>query len=231
MQNKQEVEPVQHGVETLPGGTRVWVNETHKIGTDSLLLARFCQPWQKFSVCDIGSGCGVILLSLWDSGLRGTSLGIEQDADGAALLAGAANDNGFTAIQSLHTDLRAYKSTTLFDMAVANPPYFTSGQQAENPARALARHQINGSLQDFCNCALRILKDGGRFCVCYPTTGLAHLFACLQAAKLQPKRIQLARKSATAAPWLALVDARKNGGVGLTFLPDIVLPPGSAVHY
>lgn len=222
---------MQYTTEILPHGTQVWVNDIHKIGTDALLLARFCGVRPRWRVCDLGTGCGVILLSLWDEGLRGASVGLDIEKDAIALLQGAAQQNGFKEIQALQTDLRQYKPDILFDLVTANPPYFTGGLVAAHPARAAARHQLHGTLQDFCSKAAQILKDGGRFCVCYPATGLAALFAAMQAARLQPKRLQLVRKHTNQPPWLALVDSRKNGGVGLGILPDIVLPPGQAVHY
>lgn len=218
-----------HQTETLPGGTRVWVNHTHKIGTDALLLAEFCTFLPSFSLCDLGSGCGIVLLALLDKGLAGPATGVELSADGAALLQGAAKENNMPQVQSLGQDLRSYRPKVLFDMVVANPPYFSQGQPAQNPQRAVARHQLSASLNDFCACARRILKDGGRFCLCYPASRLASLYGALAANGFAPKRMQLVRKRENVSPWLVLLDARKAGGEGLTILPDRIL--AAPVHY
>ena len=76
-----------------------------------------------------------------------------------------------------------------------------------------------------------LLKDRGRFCLCYPPARLAQLFAALSANRLAPKRLRLVRKTPETPPWLVLVDARKNGGAGLQILPDRILPPGAPVQY
>lgn len=211
---------MEYSVEILPSGAHVWVSARHRFGTDSLLLAAFAQPRRQWAVCDLGSGCGIVLLSLLDNGLKGTAVGVELDEEGAALLAGAAAENGFDNVQALAQDLRGYQAQRPFDMVVCNPPYFTGGLISPDAGRAAARHQIHCTLADVCATAARNLKDGGRFCLCYPATQLAELFVSLRAAGLEPKRLQLVRKTAETAPWLALVDARKAGGIGLEILPD-----------
>lgn len=217
--------------ETLPGGTVVCTGAQHKIGTDALLLARFCEPKRGWSACDLGAGSGAVLLSLLDAGLAGRAVGVEQDAAGAAMLAEAARLNGFANLSAVQGDLRRYTSPTPFDLVVCNPPYFGQGMPPPEAGRAAARHEITCTLPDVCRTAARILKDRGRLCLCYPAAKLAPLVVALQAEGLAPKRMQLARKAHSAPPWLVLMDARKAGGVGLSILPDIILPPGSAVRY
>lgn len=219
-----------HRPEILPGGTIVWTDSVHRIGTDSLLLADFCEAHRGWSACDLGSGCGVLILSLWDKGVRGALAGVELDATAAELLAGGAHASG-AEISSYHGDLRHYRPNRLCDLVVANPPYFTTGLLPPVEQRANARHQLTSSIHDFCHTAARIIKTRGRFCVCYPASQLAELMQALQANRLQPKRMRLARKSPNAAPWLVLMDARKDGGCGLHIMPDLILPPGQAVQY
>lgn len=222
---------MQHTVETLPSGTRVWVNARHRFGSDSLLLAGFCSPRRNAAVCDLGTGCGIILLSLLDKGLAGPAVGVEIDPEGAGLLAGAAEENGFANLQSVAGNLCGYRPARLFDLVTANPPYYTGGLISPDPRRAAARHQVSATLADFCAAARHLLKDGGKFCICYPAGQLASLFTTLQSHRLEPKRLQLARKNAESPPWLALVEARKAGGPGLAILPDRLLPPGQPIQY
>lgn len=218
-------------VETLPGGTQVYNNANHRFGTDSLLLAAFCETKPSWRACDLGTGCGILLLSLIDKGLTGDAVGIEIQPEGASLLAEAAKNNGLANVEALCQDFRQYRSSRRFDLVVSNPPYFTAGQHAANPARATARHQLTCTLQDLCMAAARLLKQGGRFCLCYPAEQLSPLFQALCDNKLEPKRIQFVRKSPLHSPWLVLVDARQSGGHGLTILPDILLPSGQPVTY
>lgn len=222
---------MEYQVETLPGGTQVYCNANHRIGTDSLLLSSFCQIKPNWRCCDLGSGNGFLLLSLVDKGLTGPAYGIEIQADGFALLELAAKHQNLRQVQPLCQDFRLYRSSHRFDLVVSNPPYFTQGQPSPNKARATARHQLGSTLPEVCQAAARLLKQGGRFYLCYPALQLSPLFAALCSSKLEPKRVQFVRKTPQHSPWLVLVEARQSGGQGLTLLPDILLPPGQPLQY
>lgn len=227
------------GRETLPGGTAVFTGPGHRIGTDALLLADFTAPGDSrkttpradISACDLGAGCGILILSLLDRGLAGRAVGLEIDPTGAALLEEAARENGFSRLEAIHTDFRSWRTSRPFDIVVANPPYFRAGPLPPDPVRAGARHEQHGTLPELCAAARRLLKDRGRFCLCYPPARLADLFCALREEGLEPKRLQLVRKAPGAAPWLALVEARKAGGVELAVLPERILPPGQPIAY
>ncbi|MDL2253982.1 methyltransferase [Ruminococcaceae bacterium OttesenSCG-928-I18] len=217
--------------ETLPGGTRVFTTERHKIGTDALLLSEFCQPKRDFAVADLGAGCGILILSMLDKGVRGACLALELDAEGAGLIEKAGRENQFTNLHVVQGDLRSYRVAIHYDMVVANPPYFDEGPLPPDGRRAAARHEVSARLEEVCKAAAAMLKDRGRFCLCYPPEKLAGLFEGLAGNGMQPKRMQFVRKSPDAAPWLVLLDARKNGGRGLAVLPDRMLPAGEPTIY
>lgn len=217
--------------ERLPGGTPVFTTREHPITTDSLLLAEFCGVKRDWAACDLGSGGGVLLLCLVDAGLEGPAVGVEIQPTGTALLQRAIDAAALGHVQAVCGDIRSWRAERPLDLVVANPPYFTAGMTSPRPARAMARHQTAGDLADFCAAAARNLKDGGRFCLCYPADQLAAVFGEARAQRLEPKRLCLVRKAADAAPWLALVDVRKAAGVGLRILPDRIVPPGNSVRY
>lgn len=209
--------------ETLPGGTAVYTTPAHRFGTDSLLLLDFCEVKPRFSACDLGAGCGILALGLLDKGLAGPVTALEQDPEGVRLIQRAAGENGFAALEALAADVRGYRPGRLFDVVISNPPYFSGGPPPPAAQRARARHEESLPRQDLCAAAARLLKDRGRFVLCYPAARLGGLFGALAAHHLAPKRLCLVRKSPEDAPWLALVDARKNGGEGLAILPDWLL--------
>lgn len=218
-------------METLPNGTKVYISKNHRFGSDSLLLSSFAPVRPGWRVCDLGSGCGILLLSLIDRGLAGPAVGIELQPEGQQLLAMAAQQNKLDTLESLCMDLREYRSSDLFDLVLSNPPYFNQGQAAQNPARAAARHQLTCTIDDVCLAAFRLLKQGGRFCLCYPAGNLSPLFTALCNHQLEPKRLQFVRKTAGHSPWLVLVEARRSGGHGLEILPDILLTASQPLQY
>ena len=64
----------------------------------------------------------------------------------------------------------------------------------------------------------RLTRTGGRFALVYRPERLAELFAALQKARLEPKRMQLLSYHRTKAPYAVLVEAVKEGGPGLDIL-------------
>lgn len=222
---------MQHKVEILPNGTKVWINDDHRFGTDSLLLASFCNAKRNWTVCDLGTGCGIILLNLVDKGLQGKAIGVELDQAGTKLLQGTIAENGYKNVSALCQDITQWQPDFLCDLVVANPPYFVQGILPPTQRRASARHETTATIQDFCKTAANLLKDNGKFCVCFPPARLADLFTALRHNKLEPKRLQLVRNSADKEPWLVLVDARKNGGKSLQILPDRILIHGQPIQY
>ncbi len=216
---------IEKKVEILPGGTQVLTAKHHRFGTDSLLLLSFCSPKKHWAIADLCAGCGVLVFGLLDSGLQGPALAVEVDADAVALMEESKAINQAKQLCIAHDDIRKYRSTQSYDMVVANPPYFNAGPKAPNVTRARARHDDDCPPDELCRAANRLLKDGGRFCLCYPPARLSELFFFLQKTSFAPKRLRFVRKDPSLPPRLALVDARKNGGVGLDILPDYILPP------
>lgn len=217
--------------ETLPGGTVLYTGAAWPITSDALLLASFCKFQRRFSVCDLGAGSGILLFSLLDAGLLGRATAVELNAAAADALRQSAAAGGFTNVTVANEDLRRYKTARPYDMVVANPPYFSQGAQPKTAARAAARHQVTCTLGDVCAAAARLLKDGGRFCLCWPAGDLAPLLAELRRHHLAPKRLQLVRKTPQSEARLLLLDARKHGGEHLAILPDILLGPGQSLSY
>ncbi len=222
---------IEKKTEILPGGTQVITSKNHRFGTDSLLLLSFCAPKKKWAAADLCAGCGILIFGLLDAGLQGPALAVELDEEAVSLMEESKEINQNTALQVVCGDVRQYCGSQWFDLVVANPPYFSSGPFSKSTVRARARHDAECPLDELCLTANRLLKDGGRFCVCYPPARLAELFSVLQNTSFAPKRVQLVRKSADAEPWLALVDARKRGGNGLSILPDLILPPGQPIIF
>lgn len=218
--------------EVLTNGTRVYCSADHRFGTDALLLARFCPPHRSQRAADLCGGCGIISLEWHDAGHRGPCDSVEIAPEASALLAQAVQEQQLDHISPVLADLRGWKPEQqgLYDVVACNPPYFTAGQQSANAARANARHENDCALEDACRCAARLLRDGGRFAMCHRPQRLAEVFAALQAARLEPKRLAFVKNSAGAAPWLFLVEAQKNRRPGLIVEPDVLISAGAALY-
>ena len=75
---------------------------------------------------------------------------------------------------------------------------------------------------DLCQAAGRLTRTGGRFALVYRPERLAELFAALQEARLEPKRLQLLAYDRTKAPYAVLVEAVRGGAPAWRFYPPTI---------
>lgn len=215
---------MEYKTELLASGTKVCVNKNHRFGTDAMLLSHFCEVKRLQTACDFGTGCGIIPLRWRDMGHIGQAVGVEISEEAAALFEIGIKENQADNITAVHADLRTWQAEKPFDVISCNPPYFTGGFVSPNAQRGTARHQVSCTMQDMCAAAARNLKDGGRFCICQRPQNLADVMACMRTVKLEPKRLRFVKQRQGAeVPWLFLLDSRKNGGIGLSVLPDLIM--------
>ncbi len=128
-------------------------------------------------------------------------------------------------IRPLQADLRQFTCPEAgsFDLVSCNPPYFTGGFVSKKPGRGVARHQLQCTVTDICQTAARLLRTGGRLCICQRPAALGQCMADMVNAGIQPKRLRLVRQRSESDPWLFLLDGRYQGGTGLTVMPDLLI--------
>lgn len=188
-----------------------------KLGRDSVCLADFATLRRGWQVCDLGCGVGSLLLLLSQREETLDRTGIELDPKAADLARRNLEANGLSGV-ILEGDLRdkALVSGDRFHLVISNPPYFRAGS---GKSGGMARMDDTCSVTDLCQAAGRLVRTGGRFALVYRPERLAELFAALQEAKLEPKRMQLLSYRPDKAPYAVLVEAVKEGGPGLDILP------------
>ena len=103
--------------------------------------------------------------------------------------------------------------------------YFPRGSGAASPdgERAAARSESTCTLEELCLAARYLCRSGGSFFVVHRAERLADLFCTMRANAIEPKRLRLVSHHSGAAPSLALVEGRRDGGSGLTVEPELVL--------
>ena len=93
----------------------------------------------------------------------------------------------------------------------------------EDAANALARHESKCTPADLAAAASSILRNRGRLFVVFPATRLLELCDALRARRLEPKRVRMVHDQACKAPYLALVEAVKNGKPALKWMPPLIV--------
>lgn len=195
------------------------------LGEDTMLLSYFAQPKKGGRGLDLCAGQGFLAIL---TALRRPDItleGLEKHPEAAAI----ATDNALRAglcIPVAWGDLRALPPalSDRFDFVLCNPPYFeeSRGKTAQG-ALADARSDRGANISEVCAAASRCLKTGGRLYLCFPAGRLAALFSALEGAKLAPKRLRFVHTKPGREAHLALLDAVKQGGEGLTLLPPLYL--------
>ena len=211
------------------GDTVTAVDDTHRFGTDAMLLSHFAMPCTGDSVCELGTGCGAIALRLAAGGNPSAVHGV--DIQPAAIELAQLGADRFTgepkptfAVGDWH-DPRAIAPAGTYRRVVCNPPYFPphSGPTNADAASTVARHEREDTLDSLCAAAAWLLTSGGRFFLCHRPERLADVLSALRAHHLEPKRLQAVQKRGDTAPWLFLLEAKKDARSGLIWLPPLVL--------
>ena len=215
-------------VEYLDRNVGIIVSDEHTFGTDALLLASFSQAKKNDVICDLGTGCGIIPFLFYRDGNRSlTAVEIQENACSQVRRSIEMNEAGdyFTLINSDLRELDYRKFNGDFSLVTMNPPYTkaNAGIQSARQNEKIARHETMCSIEDIAFCASRLLKFGGRICICGRPERLFETMKALSEKKLEPKRLRTVQKNSETAPWLFLLEARLGGKSGMTVLPPFYI--------
>ena len=205
-------------------------------GSDAYLLAAYVRGKRSWTAVDLGSGTGIIpLLCLArEKALRFTAVEI-QPAFCDLIGRNAALNGMAERMAPLCADVRDIRAADIgaeVGLVTANPPYMAPGSGARNTAdeKYIARHEVCGTVKDFCAAAGRLLKHGGRFCCVFRPERLGDLFEALRGACLEPKRMTPVQATAAAAPSMILVEAVKGASPSLLLTPPLCLWEADSLH-
>ncbi len=211
------------------GDVQMAVSDTHRFGTDAMLLSHFAAPKPGEKICELGTGCGLIALRLAATGIPAAVHGIDiaPEAIDLARTSAAAFDGTprptFAVADWSHP--RDIAPAGSYRRVVCNPPYFppNSGGISEHPAARLARHEQPDTLPSLCRAAAWLLTSGGTFCLCHRPDRLPAVLSALTACRLEPKLLQPVQNRADTPTWLFLLAARKDGKPGLSWQAPLIL--------
>lgn len=132
-----------------------------------------------------------------------------------------------TLLRACCADLRALPAAEngRYDLVTCNPPYKAAGRGilSGTDAQQLARHETMCTLNDVCAAAKRLLRFGGRLCICQRPERLADAMITMRQNGLEPKRLQLVCRDKDSAPWLFLLMGQKGAKMHLNVLPNFIL--------
>ena len=203
--------------------------DAFRFGTDSVLLADFANPRKNDRAVDLGCGTGAIALLMAAHRPELTVDAVEIQPEIADMAARSVAMNGMgDRVRVLCGDMReAWRELGAgrHTLAVCNPPYGRVGAalESQSEAKRIARHEGGLAPGDIARAAAMLVKNGGRFCVIYPAPRAFEMMRAMYENRLAPKRIRTVHATYQHAPKLVLVDAVKQGGSQLHWLPPLIL--------
>lgn len=199
-----------------------------RFAMDALLLAAFAARNQGPRVLDLGTGCGVVglTMALMHPHFHITGLDLDQSMLGHAqsniARLGLASRFGL-----LRADVRQKGGLRAesMDLVVCNPPYRDrkTGRTCPNQQKTLARFQENGGLDDFVRASFSFLGNGKSCYFIYLAEAVDELLAVMKEHALRPKELLFVHPLKDKVARLVLVRGIKNGGPGLKVHPPLIL--------
>jgi len=220
--------------EQLGESCKICVTEEHTFGTDAFLLADFANARHKDVVCDLGTGCGIIAVLEKIRYEPKKVYGIDIQKQAIEQFEITVRESALSQVYPLHMDLKELTKEAPIDccdLVTCNPPYkaYKAGIESELDAHKIARHEVLCNIYDVCAAAKRLLKFGGRLCLCNRPERLADVISAMKANCIEPKLLRFVSKDKDSAPWLFLIEGRKGGGSFLKVMPQLYIGTGGGI--
>ena len=195
---------------------------------ESVLLPRFCVLKEKnmkiMDMCTGNAPIPLILSTLTDSNI----IGVEIQKEIYELALASVKINSLEdKIQIINKDVKDIIKdfeTDVFDLITCNPPYFKYNENSNlnnNKVKSIARHEIMINLEDIANISKKLLKNGGSLVIVHRTERVTEIVNILKQNNLEPKRVRFIYPKLGENSNLVLIDAKKNGKMGLKVLPPL----------
>ena len=200
----------------------------HRFGTDAFLLADFSQYRAKDKVCDLGTGCGIIPLIMQKYRPPKITYAVDIQQGAIDQLRLGMEHSETTGIVPVCADLKTLWDDApigQLDLVTCNPPYKAdnAGFQSALTAQRIARHEVLCTIDDVCLAAKKLIKFGGRFCVCNRPERLSDVMFAMKSNNIEPKRLRMVSKNADEAPWLFLLEGKKGAKPFMQIEPQLYI--------
>lgn len=213
-------------IEDLGDGVGVVVSKQHTFGTDALLLADFANPKKNDVACDFGTGCGIIPFVWLRDGKCRTVYAVEIQQNACEQVARSLKLNATDKIVLHNRDLKDVDDFTAgsFDLVTMNPPYKiqNGGIKNKDESAAIARHETFCNMDDIAKSAARLLRFGGKFCICHRPERVFDAMFSMRQNGIEPKRLRFVSKNGDSQPWLVLIEGKRGAKNGLKVEKQLV---------
>lgn len=201
----------------------------YRFSLDALLLAHFCSIDGVRDVFDFGTGSGIIPLILTNRSPELKITGLEVQAQmveraGRSVKLNRLQDR----IVILEQDIKKLEEVFpkgLADLVVCNPPFYKKGegQISSHPEAAIARHELELTLEEIVKQASYILKERGKIALIQRAARLTEVIGLLTDYKISTSRIRMIHTKLDSAAKLCLIEGQKHNRFPLEILAPLVI--------
>ena len=208
----------------------VWVcaSEDHRFGTDAFLLTDFTKYKKNDLVCELGTGCGIISLIMSRENAPSKIYAVDIQENAIEQLKLGIEKSGLSNIVPVCADLKILWDDAPLgkcSLVVCNPPYkaANAGIESGPTSQRIARHEILCNINDVCRAASRLLRFGGRLCMCNRPERLADVISAMKANDIEPKLLRFVSNRPDQAPWLFLIEGKKGSKPYMKVAPSLYM--------
>ena len=209
-------------LEHFDNGISIYQSDNYyKFTQDAIMLAKFCTIKHSDDVLELCAGSGVISFYAYSLCPFNHLYFNEIQPDMCKIIEENIAFNNFKRrSQIFNCNLKDLKPTDFkkhLDVIICNPPYFKVNDKQkinEKYEIAIARHEIETTLEDIIAKSSELLKDKGRLYMVHLATRSTELITLCSKYKLEVKRLKFVFNGDKEA-YLVLVEAIKNAKSGV----------------
>lgn len=200
-----------------------------KFSVDSILLAEFVDIKNVSNILDMCAGnMAVSLIISKYTAAKLTGFEIQPQVYDLGLKSIILNqlENQLSIINDDVKNIGNYYNAEFFDAIVCNPPFFKTNKKSNiniKEEKAIARHEINLTLEDIFQISKKFLKNKGSLYIVHRAERLDDLFILANKYGINIKQVQLVSTKENDAPRIVLVRAIKNSKPGVKINKQICI--------
>lgn len=182
-----------------------------KVCTDSLIFGAMMPIRNKPSVLDVGTGTAILSLMAMQLGAQNVSAVELIQASAIEAQLNVANSTWANEITVEQADFNEYKPLKMYDLIIANPPFFEKHLKNDNLIKNTARHTDTLSYHQLITHCCELLTDDGLIYLLLPIHVIDQIEAITNSLNLTMiERIDLVTLKAGKAKLAALTFIRQE---------------------
>ena len=196
--------------------------EMFNFSLDSVLLPNFITISKNTkNIMDIGTGNAPIPLIL-STKTKAKIIGVEIQKQVSDLAKKSVKLNKLeNQITIINEDINKIKNdyeSDYFDIITCNPPFFKLTEESKlnkTDYKTIARHEVSLNLEEICQIAKKLLKNGGTLGLVHRPERLTDILHIMRKNNIEPKKIRFVHPKQTKEANILLIEGKKNGKSGL----------------